>query len=175
MNPPARALYVPPCPNLGPEPASGPDATSFYGVILGAFLVVALLGLWIIRRRLHSRRRKKVSQAAFSPLVPDSASPRERILGFADAIRAGLTGRFGPEFDARTTEEIIADPRLLEALGPERLERLASFFALANRIKFAVEPEEIVLADDALEAWGVFVNDVVTTLSAETLNRASPG
>lgn len=55
---------------------------------------------------------------------------------WSTAIRAALGARFGGHWQARTTEEIAADPTLGERLGPEPAAELVRFLALADLAKF---------------------------------------
>lgn len=154
MNPQAKAVYAPPRPNLGPEPLPAPNPWPALGLLL-AFLALAILALLLRRRR---RRRRKPSPAAVvSMAVPPAdtlGSPHERMIAWSAAIRASLAGRFGPAWRARTTEEIAADGRLIEVLGPERSEGLIRFLAAVDRAKFAAEadgpPVEEILPDSYL-------------------------
>jgi hypothetical protein len=156
-SPTSRAL-VPPRPNPGPEPwpASlefGPRETLAWGVI------VALIGLaaWWLFRVL--RQRGSVSRARSVGSEPqESATPRERLIARAEAIRANLANRFGSSWLASTTEEIAGQAVLVEAFGPDSATRLIQFLRLADRAKFALDIADDLQRDD----WDEWTSEYLT-------------
>jgi hypothetical protein len=153
VNPQPKVVYTPPRPNLGPEPLPPPNPWLALGLVLAA-LVLAILALRVWRRR----RRRKAAPASVVAMAgpPDetAGSPHERMIAWSVAIREALAARFGPAWRARTTEEIAADARLIDVLGPERAEGLIHFLAAVDRAKFAAEVDgpslEEVVSDSYL-------------------------
>ncbi|WP_165224911.1 hypothetical protein [Aquisphaera insulae] len=150
-SPPAKAL-VPPRPNLGPElliePAIGlPELTAFAVVLLA----VAFVGTWVFRRRTRGTRSGLGIEAA----AAFDESPAGQVAVLAHRVRETLAARFGPQFRARTTEEIGQDDRLREALGTERMESLALLLQAADRCKFAPSrlPDDDATLESNLATW----------------------
>jgi hypothetical protein len=138
VNRPTRAAYVPPRPNPGPEPPldQGPG-TAWAAVVVCTVTVAVLAARAARRRRAHAVRSADAPPAVSAgPL-----GPRAQVIASADALRAALATRFGPAWRARTTEEIVRDPVLAERLDAPRLERLHALLRLADRAKFAEEPD----------------------------------
>jgi hypothetical protein len=108
-------------------------------ILIGALLVVLVLGIAIVSAR---RRRHRQPTAPAPPEPADLADldPPSRHLAAAEILRAALASRHGPTYRARTTEEILADPSLLALLGPDRLPLLGSILSSADRLKFAGPP-----------------------------------
>jgi len=132
----AKAVLVPPRPNLGPEPL--PPSLSLAELVLAgvlgtALMVLLLSGLVRLRRR---RGRGRLGTAPFEVPAGPFASRREQMAAWSSAIRAALAARFGGHWQARTTEEIAADAALGERLGPEPAAELVRFLALADLAKF---------------------------------------
>jgi hypothetical protein len=136
MNPGARAVLVPPRPNLGPEPMTPRPST--LGLILILLLVAAgtlgLLGLVHDLRRLRRREPSRAERLGM-PTGPFD-SRREQMAACSAAVRAALAARFGARWHARTTEEIANDATLAETLGPEHSAQLIQFLSMADRAKF---------------------------------------
>jgi hypothetical protein len=134
VNAPAEAVFVPPRPNLGPEPLPGGYATST--LILAAIFSIALV-LVLARIILRWRRRSRPAQRQ-SPGLPSGpfATRREQLGAWSAAARQALATRHGPQWSARTTEEIAGDPALGETLGPDLSARLVEFLSEADRAKF---------------------------------------
>ncbi len=135
LNSAAKAVLVPPRPNLGPEPL--PRSLSITqlvlaGVLLAGLAIMVLSGLIRIRRR----RRRRFDKPPIAVPAGPFASRREQMAAWSTAIRAALAVRLGGHWNARTTEEIAADQTLLERLGPEPAAELVRFLALADLAKF---------------------------------------
>jgi hypothetical protein len=150
-----RAL-VPPRPNLGPEPWSETRIGRELPLEIGLALALVLASLlWIIRRRRLVHRRVALPETQVSA---HDDSPGGVLLSLAAKVREDLATRFGPSLRARTTEEIVADSAIREALGDGNLEPLTHLLITADRWKFASEPsngrEESLLED--LSNWEVW-------------------
>ncbi len=131
-----KAVLVPPRPNLGPEPL--PRSLSLVEVLLAGVLGIALMAL-VVSRLVRVRRRRRRGRLGTGPLGAPAgpfASRRDQMAAWSSAIRAALAARFGGHWQARTTEEIAADPTLGERLGPEPAAELVRFLALADLAKF---------------------------------------
>ena len=135
MNPvtEAGAVLVPPRPNPGPEPMDrGPSPSGLAFLML---LVVAAASLnLLLYRRLFRRDRPRADCVTIAE--GPFASRREQMAAWSAAVRAALARRFGEQWPARTTEEIVGDAPLIEKLGPELATQLARFLAEADRAKF---------------------------------------
>lgn len=136
LNSAAKAVLVPPRPNLGPEPL--PPTLSmgeliFAGVLVTALVAIVLSGLIRVYRR---RRRNRQVSAPLEPPAGPFASRREQMAAWSTALRTALAVRFGGHWQARTTEEIAADPTLADSLGPEPAAELVRFLVLADLAKF---------------------------------------
>ena len=132
----AKVAPLPPRPNLGPEPWSRPNPSPAVVAGLGStFLIFAFAALLFGRYR----RRKRMKSPSI-PVNNESASSLENapeIVAWFDRVRALLVARFGPTWNAKTTEELLAAPELLALLDPDRLERLSLSLLSADRAKFA--------------------------------------
>lgn len=133
MNPTGKAVLVPPRPNLGPEPMPGRPATAwlFLIVLLVAGGAVALLKI------LRSRGRPRAARAL--PLEATAgpfASRRDQMIAWSAAAREALAARSGPQWRARTTEEIAAETSLAGTLGDDLAAQLVGFLTEADRAKF---------------------------------------
>jgi hypothetical protein len=135
--PAAKAILVPPRPNLGPEriPSSLLDPELVLAAVLIA--VAALLGsLGWTRARRRRRGRTGSGQPSFRAPSGPFQSRREQMDAWSDAVRGTLAVRFGEHWNARTTEEIAADPALAVAIGAEAAAALVRFLAVADLGKF---------------------------------------
>jgi hypothetical protein len=52
---------------------------------------------------------------------PGDTTPRGRLVAHSLSIRDVLANQFGTAWRAKTTEELAAEPRLAEVLGPDQL------------------------------------------------------
>lgn len=147
MNPAAKTIYIPPRPNLGPDPLA--ESSPWLGIALVLSLVASTFLVWRLRRRQPTRPTKQDR-----PSVPaDGAdSPRERMIAWSLSLRASMAVTFGPTWLAKTTEEIADDPALSDAIGPEHAAQLLAFLAEADRTKFAdtLDPLSTTLTDSEL-------------------------
>jgi len=71
------------------------------------------------------------------------------LVALSNSMRDVLANQFGAGWRAKTTEELSAEVRLLEALGREQLQELIRFFDQVDRVKFA--PERSNNQHDSLE------------------------
>ncbi|MFO0909886.1 MAG: hypothetical protein U0794_16315 [Isosphaeraceae bacterium] len=143
MSPSLRPFIVaslsPPYPNLGPEPLVEPRGLPSPSLILvvPAALVLALaIGTWIrsrIRRSRSRAGRSKRNGVAVRKVITE----RDRIAAAGDRVREGLAARFGTTWHARTTEEILASPEIVDALPSTTRAELATLLRLADLAKFA--------------------------------------
>jgi hypothetical protein len=132
----AKAVLVPPRPNLGPEPLPRRLDTLELALIVAA-AALGLMGLAVALRRL-GRQRRGMGPDPARPTLPEGpfATRREQMAAWSGVVRETLSLRFGDRWRARTTEEIASDPGLAEALGPEAAARLVRFLAESDRAKF---------------------------------------
>jgi hypothetical protein len=132
----AKAVLIPPRPNLGPEPLPRRLSTVELTLVVAAVLL-GLLGLLRGLSRLRRRGRPRGAQADRLALPEGPfVTRREQMAAWSGAVREAMALRFGTQWRARTTEEIEADAALAEALGPEHAERLVRFLAASDRAKF---------------------------------------
>src|SRR5262249_4557252 len=94
------------------------------------------LGAVVLRRVVRRRRHGRHDAARLVPPAGPFASRREQMAAWSDAVRAALAARFGPQWRARTTEEVAADPALAAALGPAPVHSLIGFLSRADLAKF---------------------------------------
>ena len=135
MNPPSEAVLVPPRPNLGPEPPPGDPTTAavVLAILLFSALTMTTAGLRLLRAR---RRRRAARPDSPGPPTGPFATRREQMAAWSAAVRDALAVRQGPQWRARTTEEIAADATLAATLGPALAARLVELLTLADRAKF---------------------------------------
>ena len=137
VKPAAKAVLIPPRPNLGPEPL--PRSLSSGELVLAVVLVTtaAALGLsGLLRVRRQLRRRDRPGATRFETPAGPFSSRREQMAAWSAAVRGALATRFGGHWNARTTEEIAAEQTLAETLGAESAGELIRFLALADLAKF---------------------------------------
>jgi hypothetical protein len=132
---PAKAVLVPPRPNLGPEPLPRRLDVLELTLIVGA-AATGLVGLILASRRVRRDHRREAEPGR--PRLPEGpfATRREQMAGWSKAVREALSRRHGEHWRARTTEEIAADPALAGSLGPEAAARLVAFLVESDRAKF---------------------------------------
>lgn len=114
--------YVPPRPNLGPEPWAGQGRASPLW-ILGAIAILLLVGWRITRKR----------TSIPSPI----ATPIETWQAAAFELRRRAAERFGADWVARTSEEILEGLRARNCLSSPNLELVGEILTHADFIKFA--------------------------------------
>lgn len=142
VEPPRHAALVPPRPNPGPEPWR--DEFPGWIVLIPVVIGVGLILAW------RWRRRRAASDLS-GPSIPLDDSPETRLLTLCERLRALLSSWLGPGLHARTTEEIVSDPRVVELLGDDR-ERLAAILGAGDRLKFA-RREEVEGLEEQLVEW----------------------
>lgn len=168
MNPAPRAVYVPPRPNLGPESArTGTTVPAWVMMaISGAFVLSMLLVRWS-RRRARARQRAARAGTANESSAPAPATPRECVIAASQTIRQRMAERFGIAWNARTTEEIIADPVLVALLPPATLARLDWLLRLADRAKFAAVPDDDFDPAAYGEDWDALLAEVTALVGSD--------
>ena len=125
-----KSLTLPPRPNLGPEPWSRPNPAPGLVASFGfALLIFGFLVLRIARGR-RRRRTKTLLVIVEKKTGADSAPWSER-------VRELLAARFGPSWNAKTSEELLDAAELVSLLDSERLERLTRLMLSADRARFA--------------------------------------
>jgi hypothetical protein len=79
------------------------------------------------------------------------------MIAWSEAVRDVLAKRFGPEWCAKTTEEIATAEELIPAFGAEEAGRLLRFLNEADLAKFAGDHDDHSApppySADAWEAW----------------------
>ncbi len=116
----------PPRPNPGPEPWR--DDFPTWMLLIALVVAAGLFLAWRLRRR----RGPALEKPSTTP-VDDSSEAR--LLALGESVRAILARRLGPGLRARTTEEILNDPQVIELLGSDRVQ-LASILGAGDRVKF---------------------------------------
>jgi hypothetical protein len=116
-----------------------------HSLLLVLLLVLVFLSIILnIRRILHFLRRlsrrdrlraDRDARHGLPQVLPES--PREQWIIWSRVVRGALAERFGPAWGAKTTEEIAAEPALVDLLGPERAGTLVRALGEADRAKFA--------------------------------------
>jgi hypothetical protein len=130
---------MPPRPNLGPEALGQSDAAVIVIALLGVILCCALGALVLLRRRRRRRRKQALGRPQVAPAMDSEssdASPEQRLVARAEAIRRALVERFGPPWAAKTTEELAAQQELEPLLGLAQRDWLSRLLRAADRAKF---------------------------------------
>ena len=136
MNPTNARGLVPPRPNLGPEPWSEAQPIALY-LWVGGSLACLLVG-WVVGRRL-ALVRARPARTDLRSQGPRENTPRGRLVALSQSMRNVLADQFGTAWRAKTTEELSAEPRLLEVLGHDQLQELIRFLDQVDQLKFAPE------------------------------------
>jgi len=137
VNDPAPRGLVPPCPNLGPEPWRESRSLGVVPILVLAVLVCLVLAWFLWRRHRRVRARGKPRGLASGDQSNTKASPHELFVALSDAVREGLTLKFGTGWRAKTTEELSTDAQLEQLIGPQDLHELIRFLDQVDRLKFA--------------------------------------
>jgi hypothetical protein len=157
---------VPPRPNLGPEPWSEDSGLStIVGLSILGLSVLLLLTWWRRRVRRSRSGRSKLEVEPASVPEPD-LSPRSRLIASAEAVRSAIVAAHGPAWASKTTEELAAEPSLVERLGVDRAGRLVELFRISDRAKFAGEDPE------AVEDWEAWAGHLLEEWSAGATSRS---
>ena len=171
--PPAPAVPPPivlPRPNLGPEPWGqlGP-AWSVAELAVGALLALLILGLaaWKWRAR---RAAGRLTRGEAEPADQDcEPTPGHRLIASSAAVRAALIAQFGPSWGSRTSEEIAADPALVDRLGTVTAGAVVLYLDRVDRAKFA--GEEV----DQVDEWIGLAESLLGQIAAARVpSRRSP-
>ena len=141
MKPPSPVVL--PRPNLGPEP--WPDTPLWPWVVAAGLLIP--LTVWIVRR-LQKRRHARKADAAMPALENGVATAPAPEL--TDRVRSALVRAFGPNWRARTTEEVAASPDLAARFGEEVAGRVVDYLRAVDRAKFSDDPAG---PPDELDWW----------------------
>jgi len=167
---PAKGLYTPPRPNLGPEPFSDSNFWPLAGLVGASAL--AFFILW----KLRSGKRSLSRRSAVTPSLTTQSGPTSPLLAqdplveWSVTIRATLAQQLGPAWLAKTTEEIANDP-FLEGVIPDPLrQRLETYLAAADRTKFGLAPEiRISPVEEEVPTWEL---DEINRLLGEAISRS---
>ncbi len=144
----AKASLVPPRPNLGPEPLTGPGHDWTWVVVL---ILAVLLGMIILARFGRGRGSKSRSLKPPETILKPDVAP---IVRLAEIARESLVLRLGPAWKARTAEEFAADKTLVETIGAEDAGRLVALLIEADRVKFSANDRLDQGGEvDAFAAW----------------------
>jgi hypothetical protein len=175
----AKMVYVPPRPNLGPEPMDAsaiPPAQLL--AILAAFMLLAL-GVALTARAYRRRRgRRPPFPSLHAPVIDPTEAPGEWMIAWSVALRESLAARFGPAWRAKTTEELAGEPNLSAAIGDESRTRLLAFLAAADRAKFAEsDPADLVrqVSEEALRTLSAQVAGVPSGRAEKRNDRVADG
>ncbi len=164
---------VPPRPNLGPEPWTEPEVTPWLPLALGLAALAVLLLAWLRRR--GARRVRGAVPATDGPAA--DPTPRDRLVGLSETIRDALTAQFGHSCRAKTTEELSADERLAQLLGPDGFRELIQFLDRIDRLKFAPDRpgENGEDLDEAFRTWAPRMTDLAARIRVKPRSRPRPG
>ncbi|WP_169972769.1 hypothetical protein [Tautonia rosea] len=138
-NPLRGEPVLPPRPNLGPEPWPNEAGGIGWGLLFSVLVLLLALGLLVWTRMQGMGRRRadrQVLQRGQNLHLP-SPTPDDPRIHHAEMLRDALIAAFGPSWRAKTTEEIAAEPELLNRLGPERSAQVVTLLSEADRAKFA--------------------------------------
>jgi hypothetical protein len=171
---PARTVLVPPYPNLGPEPMARAWTDAFWPLATGVgFLLIVAV---VLGRHLRATRRARAG--AETGILSDDASvsDRERIIARSREVRAALVARFGPQWLAKTTEEVAAALAPGGVLPVELAARLQTFLDLADLAKFGGDRFDVAVAERVAQrgpidadAWcATLVDDVAVAAGARS-------
>ncbi len=138
------APLLPPRPNLGPEawPESIEETRVNVEAITFGFGLFAILLLLIGFRWLSQRHRNRteirdpVVDARTRATDPSLPAP-DRLLAQAEAIRESLIKALGPQWGARTTEELVDSEEIVQQLEPEQSQYIIAILRRADQLKFA--------------------------------------
>jgi hypothetical protein len=156
-----KTVILPPRPNLGPEPLPPLEDPALVGL---AWTVVACLLALLAIGWLFLRRRRK---------APSTEAPRKRpslpqepvdlavdsVVSAAEQARRLVAHRFGHDWLARTTDELLDDPAVTQTLHSSTRSRLEALLLAADRVKFAARNGEPVLD----QGW----DELLSTLRSE--------
>jgi hypothetical protein len=118
------------------------------------------------RNRARSRSDRASNEA------PD-VTPRGRLVALSASTRQALTARFGATWRAKTTEELAAEPKLAEVLGPEPLKNLIEFLDRVDRLKFAAERSSQMRQplDSELALWSPRIAELIARIESRANGR----
>jgi hypothetical protein len=174
VNDAAPRGFIPPQPNLGPEPwpAESPAGALFFAIGAAACLLVG----WLVWRGIGRRQRRDKPGHLAGQVEPDD-TPRGRLLALAQSIREAMNTRFGAPWRAKTTEELSVDAELEQVIGREGLEELIRFLDQVDRLKFA--PERLNHRHESLErelaAWQPKLTALKARIEAREAGRRKTG
>lgn len=142
----SSAALAPPRPNPGPEPWR--DDFPYGPVLIASVVAVAFCVAW----RLRTRRGPAFQQRPRAD-VEDSAEAR--LLALGEDVRGLLARKLGQGLRARTTEEILADPQVIDLLGTDQV-HLAAILGAGDRVKFGSRGK-MVAFEERLDEWTSWV------------------
>ena len=118
--------------NPGPEPWPATSASGGWWLLALLPALALGIGFW--------RRRKIRTASAFPSREGNGAGEVDSpLVLLAETIRAGLSQRFGPEWQAKTTEEIALALVGVSAVTAEQRTVLVELLEDADRAKFSGE------------------------------------
>ena len=150
----STVVYTPPRPNLGPEAFDSPALPAFW-LIAGAMLLIATaFGLYRVVRPFMRKNKPRTTSSLGNRSDALDLSPEAALLDLVGKVRESLAAQFGEGIRARTTEELMADPRLAESLGAEAHSDLIEFLRLTDVARFAGSDRGH--SQRLLEAWSAW-------------------
>lgn len=163
----SSAPVTPPRPNLGPEPWSEAGRPVSWMALAGAGLaIVVAFVFWAAWRR---RRRAKLRPPPAPHPDAIADSPAERLIAQARSVRSAIEARLGPEWAARTTEEVAGSAAVRDWLGAARAEELRQFLSAADRAKFASFEAAFDGALAELQSWDAWADAFLSTAAGATV------
>lgn len=181
---------APGAPELATEALAEPRPRWPYAA--GAAVLVVLLGFAVLRRRRPPAPPLAPPPPPPAPPVPAdatalatlariraraSAAPAELALDVADAtgvLRGYLADRFGAPAAERTSEEILADASLADALAPARHAALRDVLGHSDRVKFAAHAPSRAERLTLLDATEAFVRGTAVPRAAASAAPTAP-
>jgi hypothetical protein len=163
---PVARGFIPPRPNLGPEP--WPEDQPTTSILIALAVVACLLLGWFVWRHTRRRRAQK-SRGTLAARDQTEDTPRGRLLALSHSMREALAVQFGAPWRAKTTEELSADAQLEQVLGREDLRELIRFLDQVDRLKFAPERsnDRRESLESGLAAWQPRVEELEKKIQAK--------
>lgn len=162
--------FVPPRPNLGPEPLADSSIAWIWWTVPAVGLIGMLVWQRMIRRRKRRGEKAHIDIRTTSHADPDT--PAAALVALSATVREKLAGRFGEGWRAKTTEEIAVDPKAREAFSLETLGRIVQLLREADRVKFArADGSESFYVPQRLDlaAWSLWVSEFDPAAGASSM------
>jgi hypothetical protein len=121
----------------------------------------------LVRRdRARRSRASDISDPA-RPVPPPSSS--ETLIELTCAVRAALAARFGEHWQAKTTEEVAADPALVAAFDAPTVELLVALLRRSDLVKFAGTSSLVNEVDSTeVDQWARWVDGFASRAGARS-------